>query len=206
MMTYVTTPAPSQGKNWTTIAAMLGGIAALLTAIVGTLTFITTQLNGKDKNGPSADQPSTAQTTALQPMGTPVATSTTNGQAPQAAWTQVWTGSFLFDNNGVNFDHEPPLRNAGGAFQVYSGGSSAIAAGLGSGRIRLASLPSGTAATPDACAERLDNYSTSSVDLDEGRRVCVRTERGRVVLMKINGGPDDKLAWDVTATIWRPNS
>jgi hypothetical protein len=206
MMIDVNDPSPNRGKNWTAIAAMLGGIAALLTAVVGVLTFVTTQLSGTDKNSGSAQQPGSARTTAATPAGTPVSTVTTDEAVVPTAWTQVWTGSFLFDNNGINFDHEPPLRNAGGNLQVYSGGSSAVAAGFGSGKIRLASLPGGTTATPEACSERLDNYSTGSIDLDTGKQVCVRTARGRVVLMKVDAGPDDGLGWDVTVTIWQPNS
>lgn len=194
-MVNVTDPTPPRSRNWTVIAAMLGGSAALITALVGVLTFVSTQI-GK------GEQPQTAVRPTAAPS--PNSTAGASSAAPQPAWTLVWRGSFLFDNNGVNFDHEPPLRNPGGALQVYSGGSTAVAAGMGSGRIRLAALAPGAPATPEVCAERLDNFSTGDVSLDKGRRICVLTDRKRVVLMVINGGPDEDLAWDATATIWQP--
>lgn len=188
-------PPPQQGRNWSAIAALLGGAAALITAVVGVLTFVFTQI-GHGPAGPTA--------TPKAPGRTPAQTAPTTPTTPtteQAAWRMVWQGPFLFDNNGVNFDHEPPLRDGGG-LQVYSGGDSAVAAA----RIGIAALPSGAATTPAACADRIVRYSTGSVRLDKGTRVCVRTDLGRIALMVFEGNVPNTLDWEVNATIWQPTS
>jgi hypothetical protein len=87
------------------------------------------------------------------------------------------------------------------AIQIYSGGTTAVAAGFGTGSVRIATLERGDPGTPEACAAKLDAFSTPSVPLDIGRRVCVHTTLGRVVLMTVLSRADE-YAWNVTATIW----
>jgi hypothetical protein len=198
--------APRKGRDWNAVAAMLGGVAALITACVGALAFVASQ---HDSSG-SGTEPARAGaaatgTTAAAPTGTSPSRSVAAAAppGPQAAWQQVWQGSFRFDNNGVNFDQEPPLRNAGGALQIYSGGTTVVPAGAGGGSVRIAALDRGDPGTPEACAAKLDAFSTSSVPLDTGRRVCVHTTLGRVVLMTVVSRMDES-SWNVTATVWRP--
>jgi len=186
-----------RGPDWNTIAAILGGVAAVITACVGVLAFAADHLGTGGGSGPSA-------------TATPAGRSAMHGSGAASApapggWVQVWQGPFLFDNNGVSFDHEPPLRNSGGDFDIYSGGSSAIAAGVGGGSVQVVALGPGDPSTPEACAAKLAGFGTGSVSLDSGKRICVHTALGRVALMTVVGsstdGPD---AWNVTATVWRP--
>ena len=73
---------------------------------VGVLAFAADHLGTGGGSGPSA-------------TATPAGRSAMHGSGAASApapggWVQVWQGPFLFDNNGVSFDHEPPLRNSGG--------------------------------------------------------------------------------------------
>ncbi|GIF01519.1 hypothetical protein [Paractinoplanes rishiriensis] len=188
----MTDRARPPGRNWSTIAAVLGGLAALITAVVGLSTFIANQFGDAPRATPAA----TTKPPAVQPA-------TAASSAPAAGgWREVWSREFVLDTTGVLLDSDQPVRGTG-AFHVISGGPMISPAGGAA----IAALPAGQPATPDACDERVTTHSADNVTMDSGKRVCVRTPAGRVALLVVEGATGDVNAgWTVRATVWQPAS
>jgi hypothetical protein len=197
-MVTVTEQARRPKRNWSTIAAFFGGLAALITALVGMATFIVNQVGD--------DAPTAAPTPAAPTRAAPASAAPPVTAAPpspeSAGWRQVWAREFILDTNGVLLDSDRPVRGTG-SFHVISGGPMISPAG----QAEIAELPGDQPVTPDACDERVTTHSADTITMDSGKRVCVRTPAGRVALMIVQGATGDVNAgWRVRATVWQPAS
>jgi hypothetical protein len=175
------------GRAAIAIGTLLGGVAAILTFVSG----------NDNQNQPSSPH---ATSTEGRSNSTPLATRQQSPSGPQTTPRVAWKGTFLFDNNGVDLDREPPARGVDSGFDAYSGGSSFDTVGAD-----VAVWRGRTPPTPDECSSLLDKFSNTRVPIDVGTRLCVRTSQGRIAFIEVVRQGDENTAagWEVRATIWR---
>lgn len=93
-------------SSWNTLAALISAVAAMITALVAFLAFVV----GGDKRA----QPSPSKSSA---RGSGSSQASVSPKEPSHAAPHIaWQGEFLFDNDGVDLDGEPPNPYAWGRF------------------------------------------------------------------------------------------
>jgi hypothetical protein len=111
----------------------------------------------------------------------------------------LWRGEVLLDGTPVDFDEEPPRRgNTSTDLE-----SDALVNGS-----EYQLLWSSRAVTwseqgdpdRDGCGNRLETHGVSAVPIDARSRICLRTNRGRLVYLKVLGRDSD--GYNAQATLW----
>jgi len=137
-----------------------------------------------------ADPPTGSSAAASPPASRPA--------APETA-PVVWRDELRLDGLPKDFDTEPPTRGNfstdlrsdayldGSTYRKYFGGT-------------LALWVEKAAPDRDDCATRIETHGRPAVSIVRGSRVCLRTDRGRIVLLEIGRRDDD--AYLATATLW----
>jgi len=175
---------------WQAIAAMLGALATLATAVVAMAAYLR-----DDGSPPPATRPAGGSThgAASAPPEESVAV-----PAPDQPLHDKLRLRLEFH---IEFDTDPPNNNpVGGDPDLYRAGgadSNKITGYYGAARWSDATSP-----TQAQCDLELATKATrDSVVVDVGSRLCVRTSGGRTVLVRFLKQTADR-DWDIEATVW----
>ncbi|HEX8632107.1 MAG TPA: hypothetical protein VF755_28445, partial [Catenuloplanes sp.] len=111
----------------------------------------------------------------------------------------LWQGEVRLDGTPRDFDFEPPKRG-NTSIDLDSDGylnGSAYDSFWGSGVV----LWTGEAGpSRDDCADRLETHGQEAVDIDARSRICLKTNQGRIVFLKVLRRDGD--GYLAEATLW----
>jgi hypothetical protein len=185
------TMAEGRFQGWQALAAVLGGVAALITAGVAVFAFARDSGGGADDR--KADLPTrtagAGQTTGPIP---------TTGNAPAAADSPVYQGPLRFAFR-IDFDKDPPdvISNLGLEDLVMVGGNhEKVVVDQGAAVWSGATPP-----TRAQCAQTISTSGTTSAfPVDIGMQICFKSRNGRIGHLKFLNHTSD--LWSVDAIVW----
>jgi hypothetical protein len=199
-------PALSGSPADSDVAPKWQAIAALISAVVGALTFAVGffGLPAAGVTSPlGVSETVTATTTATTTVTAAVA-STPDGSgggnpSPDAKTPEVqWSGPLLLESY-FDLDQIPPENNmdqdvvlngidAQEAHLIYNG---------------YALVPKGGSPGFDDCKLLVSTKSRSAVDVPEGRSICLKTNEGRIALVTLDSLHSGTGTVDITVKVWR---
>jgi hypothetical protein len=181
--------------GWQAFAAVLGAVAAVLTACVAAATF----LRAGDGDGASPSPTVDAARTTPAGGGSPGATGG-DGSTPAPAPPLVDDLALRLEGY-IEFDLDPPDVDPPGTevdLGLYGTGSNKVR-GFNGAAIWSGATDPGR----DQCDHQMRTKGTREfVTVDVGSLLCVRTSGGRTVLVRFVKANRDG-TWDVEATVWR---
>jgi hypothetical protein len=183
--------AEGRFQGWQAVAAVLGGVAALITAGVAVVALMR---DSDDATGSrAAGLP--VRTGGAGPTTGP---SPTTGNAPAGADTPVYQGPLRFAVR-IDFDKDPPdvISNLGLEDLIMVGGNH-----------EKVTVDQGaavwTGATPPKRAQCVETISTSgttsALPVDIGTQICFKSRNGRIGYLKFLNHATDM--WSVDAIVW----
>jgi len=201
-------PAPSVSPADSNVAHKWQAIAALISAVVGALTFAVGffGLPAAGVTSPlGVSETVTATTTVAATVTATVASSETSGgsgggnPSPDVKTPEVqWSGPLLLESY-FDLDQIPPENNldqdvvldvieAQEAHLIYN---------------EYALVPKGESPGFDECKLLVSTKSQSVVDVPEGRSICLKTNEGRIALVTLDSLHSGAGTVDITAKVWR---
>jgi len=184
--------AEGRFQGWQALAAVLGGLAAVITALVAVVALV--RQNDDGTGAGRVDNP--GQTTgAAQITGGTQAT----GDAPGNADTPLYNGPLRFASR-VDFDQDPPdvISNQGLEDLVMVGNNDEkVQVRQGAAVWNGGRLP-----TRAQCVQTISTSGTTSAfAIDAGVQICFKSRNGRIGYLKFLSRADDM--WSVEAIVWR---
>ncbi|WP_329297234.1 hypothetical protein OG410_00645 [Streptomyces sp. NBC_00659] len=191
------------------------GIAVPLLGIV--VTLLATAISRSSTDAGALANPSASSmsgTRGSDGAASAAATVTESSSASSSEPARVEYGPAVFsmeasyDPRDADLDSGPPLlvtRGSKGA-DLYLDSTLAqpVAVFDGWGEVSLGQLPAGDAAPTEAeCTDRIENNTTSEIDLARGVRFCLRTDQGRTAYLRVISAPleeEGKVRFEVT--VW----
>jgi hypothetical protein len=196
-------PAPAgskaPGPDPAETAGMVLGMVLVVACFAGCVWGgfrVASNLGEPDPNGGSNAGSSAASGSG--PSGRSAAPKDTTAAEEEKA-PVVWRGEILLDDTPRDFDHEPPARGnysidlnsdaylQGSTYQKFWGGPVVL--------WRAKADPD-----RDDCAVRLETHGVERVSVDRRSRVCLRTNQGRIVLIKFLAR--DGAGYRTMVTLW----
>jgi hypothetical protein len=185
-------PTMAEGKfqGWQAVAAVLGGVAAVITAGVAVVALMRDSDDGAA--GRKTDQPT--RTTGAGPTSGPPPTT---GNAP-AAEAPVYNGPLQFAFR-IDFDKDPPdvISNEGFEDLVMVGGNhEQVMVEQGAAVWRGAAPP-----TRAQCVEAISTSGTTNAfPADVGLQICFKSRNDRIGYLKFLKHANDM--WSTDAIVW----
>jgi hypothetical protein len=130
------------------------------------------------------------------PASTVSSTSPTSALSADAGggWTVSWSGPVGITPNGLNFDNNPPSSQSADIFFTGSLASNDTAI--------LATWPQSRAPTAAECLNWVTTHPSGSIGtVTAGMQICLKTQQGHPVLLRVAGATSD--AVQANATIWQ---
>jgi hypothetical protein len=176
--------------GWQTVAAIVGSLATLVTAVVAAAAFLR-----EDGSRSPAARPTNVSSGAAERPSAPAEESGAVPAPDQPLHDKIR----LRVGSQIEFDTDPPNSDpSGGDPDVYRFGGNAINGFYGAARWTGSTNP-----TRAQCDMELTTHATRlNVGVDVGHRLCVRTSAGRTVLIRFLKQTADG-DWQIEATVWR---
>jgi hypothetical protein len=185
------TPARG-GSFWTSATGIVSALAALITALVGAAALLYTVRSGQPAEQTAKD-PASGLAGAPTQTGAPAS----SHAQPPAAGTPIFNDELIVPNASVDLDGPPFHQKPFSGADIYSAGTTM---GGMSGALMVKWTGSGDPGRAD-CAGKVDSLGEKSVTVDVGTRVCLKTDKGRIVFFTVLSAPND-FDWKVHAVIW----
>jgi hypothetical protein len=181
---------------WTSATGIVSAIAALITALVGAFALLQSVRSGQSADQTAKD-PAGGQAAATASAGSPA---TSHAPAPVAAGAPIFNDDFIFDNDGVDLDGSPaPIPHPASGADAYSADTTMESMN----RVRFVKWTDPADPGRDDCARKVALLGQSSVTIDVNTRVCLKTDRGRIVFLTVKTHQSSSAsAWLVHAVIW----
>ncbi|WP_328846968.1 hypothetical protein [Streptomyces sp. NBC_00258] len=184
-------------------------VAALITAATGVLTFLAGYIGlpaaGFDSPaGSAATVTATTTVTTTATPKTPDSSETSDGKTPSAgSVTERWSGPLLITSvRDYDLDLTPPETTVSTTTDIglveTSDGQEAVFDDYNP----LALVPEGEEPDAAGCALLSKTQSKSGLSVKVGRSFCLRTDKGRSVLVTVKALNVDAVTIDVTIRVW----
>lgn len=161
--------------------AKIAAVATVAAVIVAYLTFAATA------HWPPFSAQSRGPSTSAGPASPSHA-------ANAGAWAVSWSGPVGITTNGLNFDNKPPSSQS--ADVIFT---SLLAV---SPPTILATWPQSGRPTPTQCLNWVTTHPSQDINtVTVGMQICLKTQQGRPVLLRVTGTTQDEV--QAHATVWQ---